>query len=566
MRKKLTYIFFLIYGFHFGQSLIWAKSVGGANEDVCNSMAIDQSGNVYSIGSFRGTVDFDPGIGSQTLTSVGNSDDIFILKLDATGGFVWAKSIGGIYTEEATSLAVDSLGNIYFTGNFQIATDFDPGPNTYTLSSSLEEIFISKLDTQGNFLWARSMGGSSLDNANSLIVDAGGNVFTSGYFSSTADFDPGVGVFTLTSVGDLDIFVSKLDASGNFIWARSMGGTSRDEGNSLCFDSNGNIYVAGYYVGLADFDPGTGVFNLNGSGNPDIFISKLTSTGDFIWAKGVGGSGYEVVYSITIDTFGNLLLTGHFNDNADFDPGLSSFNLQSAGIADLFVLKLNNSGDFLWVKQMGDLSGGTLGRAMCLDANGNIFITGAFSGQTDFDPAILDTFELNSKTEADDIFLLALDPNGNFRWAEKAGGNGMDAGSSIRISPLGEIYVAGYFHSTVDFDPGPGIINLTASPYLWTDMFVLKRGAITTDIGSFRLEKKVDVFPNPCSQRLFIRLSKEITSSRIVIYNSLGQKIKEQELSVGITEINTSEFPNGLYSYLIVSFTTRLAIGKIAIE
>src|SRR5690606_15385540 len=138
------------------------------------------------------------------------------------------------------------------------------------------DIFISKLDANGNFIWAKNMGGSFGDNrGNSIAIDDSGNVYTTGHFQGTADFDPGTSTYNLIGAGGYDIFISKLDANGNFVWAKRMGGSSTDKAESIIIDDFNNIYTIGKFVGTADFDPGTSTYNLICTGTSDIFISKL---------------------------------------------------------------------------------------------------------------------------------------------------------------------------------------------------------------------------------------------------------------------------------------------------
>ncbi|MBK7692341.1 MAG: SBBP repeat-containing protein [Bacteroidetes bacterium] len=258
------------------QTYQWAKSIGATDEDMSKSIAVDGSGNVYTTGFFTGTVDFDPGPGTNNLTCVGDKD-IFISKLDAMGHFLWAKSMGGIDIDWGYSIALDGAGNVYTTGFFEGSADFDPGVGTNILSTTGEgdfDIYISKLDAAGNFIWAKSMGASSYDEGRSIAVDGAGNVYTTGYFQGSVDFDPGVGTNYLTGAGSLDIFISKLDAAGNFVWAKSMGGVASDWGVSIVVDRAGNIYTTGIFSGSGDFDPGPGTSNLTSAGNMDIFISN----------------------------------------------------------------------------------------------------------------------------------------------------------------------------------------------------------------------------------------------------------------------------------------------------
>ena len=157
-----------------------------------------------------------------------------------------------------------------------------------------------------NFEWAKSLGGISDEFVYSIAIDSFGNVYTVGYFAGSIDFDPGIGTFLLNSGSGEDMFIQKLDAQGNFVWAKQMGGISNAYGNSISIDEIGNIYISGNFLGTADFDPGSGTFNMTSAGNYDIFIQKLNSNGDFIWARQMGGSMVEGITNITIDKAGNI--------------------------------------------------------------------------------------------------------------------------------------------------------------------------------------------------------------------------------------------------------------------
>src|SRR5688572_3781388 len=158
-----------------------------------NELAIDGSGNIYTIGTFINTVDFDPGSGVYNL-STGSSTDIFISKLDSNGDFVWAKGMGGSDGDTASGIGIDHQGYVLGTGSFNGTADFDPGPDTYNLTSAgFWDNYIVKLDADGNLVWAKAIGGTLSDNSDGLALDTGGNVYTTGGFASTVDFDPGAG-------------------------------------------------------------------------------------------------------------------------------------------------------------------------------------------------------------------------------------------------------------------------------------------------------------------------------------------------------------------------------------
>ena len=443
---------FILFAFHLfltnfacaqqTELLEWAKALGGSV--VGYSIAVDASGNVFTTGFFTGTVDFDPGATTFNLTPV-SSRDIFVSKLDASGNFVWARAMGGTGAAgTGFSIATDASGNVFTTGEFVGTFDFDPSAATFTLTSTSPgsvDVFVSKLDPAGNFVWARAMGGSNPDRGESIATDASGNVFTTGYFSgpAAADFDPGPATFNLTSAGSVDIFVSKLDAAGNFVWAKALRGPSLEVGNSIATDASGNVFTTGYFRGTTDFDPGAATFNLIPAGSEDIFISKLDASGNFVWARAMGGTGSDVGRSIATDPSGNVLTTGLFNLTADFDPGAATFTLTaSAGLQRIFVSKLDASGNFVWAGALGGANGDT-GESIATDASGNVFTTGTFIGATDFDPGA-SIFTLSSTAGSSDIFISKLDASGNFVWAGAMGGSsGGDVGESITTDVSGNV-------------------------------------------------------------------------------------------------------------------------------
>lgn len=402
-------------------NFIWAKSIGGSgpnNDGYGISLAIDNSENVYITGFFEGTVDFNPGSGTFNLTSNGGRD-IFILKLDPNGNFVWAGNIGDIYDDTGIFITVDNSSNVYVTGTFaresylNNAVDFDIGTGIYNLScNGYSSMFFLKLDNNGNFIWAKEIGNYSQSSVNSLSIDNLGNMYATGNFYSTLDFNPGSGTYNLTGA----IFILKLDINGNFSWAKSIDGFDLT-GFSIATDNFGNIYTSGNFRNTIDFDPGAGVFNLTSTGGDNIFIQKLDVNGNFIWAKMLDASyysyaGYDNYGDIlSLDKLGNIYTTGVFTGTVDFDPGTGVTNLTSngsSGYKDLFILNIDPNGNLIWVKALDGLSVNSVNAtSITVDKSLNVHILGNFEHTIDFDPG-LGTAPLTSLSGTFDIFILKL--------------------------------------------------------------------------------------------------------------------------------------------------------------
>jgi len=325
-------------------------------------------------------------------------------------------------------------------------------------------ILYSSLKAQVNLQWAKQLKGTNNEIGTSIAVDASGNVYTIGYFDGTTDFDPDSTISNLTTAGYDDIFVSKLDASGNYVWAKKFGSTGFDDGQSIAVDASG-VYITGTFTGTVNF--GTG--NLTSAGNNDIFVVKLTTTGTTSWAKRIGGTLIDNATSLKLDGSANVIITGTFAGTVDFNPGAGTANLVSVGSQDIFILKLDASGNYVWAKNIGSMTSDG-GWAVAVDGTNNVFVTGSFSGIADFDPSTTNNISL-TPVGGKDIFVLKLDASANYVWAKSFGGSNDEEGYSIAVDGSGNVVTTGFFYGTVDFDPGAGTSNLTSNGY---DIFVSK--------------------------------------------------------------------------------------------
>ena len=407
----------------------WAQSAGGTTDDIGYSIAVDSNGNTYVTGFFKETASFD----SITLTSSGNND-IFVAKLDSSGNWLWAKKAGGTNNDTGAGIALDSDGNIYLTGSFDSYPAYFGNIDLYC---DLGEIFVAKLDSAGNWLWARSAGGVDSDRANCIAVDSAGGVYLSGYIGRSAHFgsilltshtvlDTDIFVAKLSSNGDWiwargaggpgsgdagrgiavdnlgnvyltgdfigiiadfgdtiltgaaqyksDIFVAKLDSFGNWLWAKRAGGLEDDRSRAIAVDNAGNVYLTGGIWGTAEFGD---TILIGAPFGFDIFVAKLDTEGEWIWAQKAGGpnnySYDEQGYAIALDSNANVYVTGVFGAPAAF----GNTSLSTSGLFDIFVAKMDSASNWLWAKSAGG-AGKDHGNSIAVDSSANIYLTGSF--------------------------------------------------------------------------------------------------------------------------------------------------------------------------------------------
>src|SRR5207244_4076006 len=253
----------------------------------------------------------DPGSQSVTISSVGSSD-AFVWKLTALGSLVWARDVGGSGSDVGNAVALDASGNLYVAGSFESTVDFDPGPGTTPITSNGgKDAFLLKLDSTGAFQWVKTFGGADDDAATAVAVDAAGNIFAAGTFKNSFDVQSGQAASALTSFGDTDVFLSKFDPSGNFVWARSFGGSGTEKAAGLALDGSGNAYVAGSFQQTASFS--SGAISIAGRGSYDAFVFKMDSSGSPVWVQDAGGSNSNWGAGITLNGAGNPQVAGSFS-------------------------------------------------------------------------------------------------------------------------------------------------------------------------------------------------------------------------------------------------------------
>ncbi|MEH6763824.1 MAG: T9SS type A sorting domain-containing protein [Aequorivita antarctica] len=302
-----------------------------------------------------------------------------------------------------------------------------------------------------SFQWGGTYGGSGEDVLRDMHTDAAGNTYSTGYFTDTADFDISPSEANLTSNGFYDVYVSKTNSEGGYEWAVNVGGESFDYGVGITTDADGNVYITGYYDGTVDFDPGAGVANITALGGGDIFILKLNADGEFVWAKSVGGTGYEESTAIAVSSNGNVTVLGYFYEPADFNPGPDEYILTSEGLSDTFLVNLDANGDFISAQRYGGPDT-DLALDMKINSANDIFIAGYFEGTTDFDPSNSGEFNLTSSTEGFSSYMLHLNSAGELVFAGATHDGNVEV-RGIAVDVNDNVYLTGHFNGTVNLNP-----------------------------------------------------------------------------------------------------------------
>jgi len=530
--------------------------------------------------------------------------------------FPWAKSgIGTGGFGEGLSTCTDASGNVFIAGHFQSPTIIF-GTFTLTNSGSAGNLYLVKYDANGNVLWAKCSSGTGVQEGNSVSADTAGNVYVTGYFNGpTATF----GTFTLTNSGGANQFLTKYDANGNELWAKSAGGTSTSVGKSVSVDTGGNVYVTGYYAfGTVIFNS----FTITNSGTVNIFLTKYDSNGNIIWAQNSIGATNNYSFSVSTDANGNIYIGGYYNS-----PSLSfgAITLTNTGDYDVFLVKYNSNGNVIWAKSATG-SGSDHCNSVGTDVLGNIFITGVFNSPTiSFGTSTL------TQSGGGDMFLVKYDSNGNVSWARSSTGAGNDEGyclstystnvyvvgnlgaylfngglpvtfgtdsltpplgstdpmyivlynstgnvvcasalasgsddqNAVSTDQLGNAYISG------DFTANPFIVGSTSLALTGTeDIFVAKYYCPTSHEGINEQTNKetISIYPNPFTSQTTISFSEEQKHTTIKITDLPGKEIKTINFTGRQLTIDRNEMKAGIYFVQTTDEQKHIYNKKIIIQ
>jgi hypothetical protein len=342
------------------QTWQWAQPIAGACYDYYAypyRVATDNAGNVYVTGYFYYYIT----IGGVTYYAYnyGANVDMFVVKYNASGQVQWVRTGGGTSSEYGYGIAVDANGNVYVAGYYYSNPAYFGSWSLATVTTP--DVFVVKYDANGNVQWAARMAGTSTDILYNLAADGAGNVYLTGYFStSTVFYSAGATTgTTLSAVGSgVEAYVAKYNTNGVFQWARAIGGSSSEYGYGVGVDQNGNVYVAGYYYSNPLYIGSTAMSLSMPYATPEVFLASFDANGNARWAAhGLVGTSTEILYDMSTDANGNCYLTGYFYSNPAYAisaGGSSSVTLYPASTTpDVYAVKFNSSGVVQWARAAG---------------------------------------------------------------------------------------------------------------------------------------------------------------------------------------------------------------------
>ena len=447
----------------------WIKQSSGSLIDNITCSETDVNGNLYYAGNFQGTIDLNPDAGTQSVTSAAGLDN-FIIKLNASGDFIWGKVLAGTGNSRLNDITISSAGNVYVVGSFDGQLDLDPGSGTSINThggSGLYSTFIAQLDANGLFSWGNKLaaGPNTTDfvDAYTIDCDASSNIYIGGTFSGESDFDFGSGVQTIQALNSgTKAFFVKYTSTGTYVNKKAYGSSANS--NLKAQISNLKVDITSSTVAVLGYVSNQVSGTSTHKGAKDVFVEKLDLNLTPIWNKQFGGALDDEGSAIDILTSGDVIIGGTFQSVADFDPSnTTNFNLTTTTGTDVFVCKLNTTGAFVWAKQIGDITVSDNCKALKVVAD-SVFISGSFQGTCDFDPNTISNVTRTSLGQYD-AYLLKLDPTGNFVRVYTYGSTTVTSDEELRDFEI-EIdgaYLLGNFSGIVDFDHTPTVRNTTSN-------------------------------------------------------------------------------------------------------
>ena len=438
-------------------------TIGSADFDEVIGMATDTTGNLYSVGYFAGTIDFDDFGGIDSHTS-GSAYDLFILKYNVDDTYGWVRHFGGGTWNDGQGIAVDSHGDVIVVGDYKgIDVNFnDAGGADLHSSEGSYDILITKYYSDGSYGWSRTFGSTGNDKGFKVVLDDADNIYITGYFQNTVNFDASGGTDSHVSNGDMDIFITKYNANGSYGWTRTIGGTGTDAGYSIAFGKDDTLCMTGTFSGSnVSFNGADSAAIYSSNGQTDVFVTCYKTDGSYVRTYAFGGTGSDSGQSVTIDNEGAVYVVGDFSGtDIDFNPGGETSLHSAIGSTDSYISKFLSDGTYGWTRHFG---GASADKVSDVSAVGSaLYMTGYFSGtDTNFDNS--GGTDLHTAQGLIDPYVVKYRTDSSYAWGVSFGGGSIDYGRILSMDATGNLYVGGEFQGTnANFD-GTGGADLRSA-------------------------------------------------------------------------------------------------------
>ncbi|MBN4071338.1 gliding motility-associated C-terminal domain-containing protein [Crocinitomix catalasitica] len=454
----------------YAQTFEWVTNAGGLKHDKGTKIVVDKDGNIYETGYYNEQATFGP---FDTGFSYPSSKETYIAKMSPDGTYLWVKNATNFFDDRGLGLCLDTAGNVYVTGTCWGGLVWG-SLNVYNVTSYTDQIYVVKLDPDGNEIWMKNAGVDETgfpyndDHGQDLAGDSKGNIYVTGFLSNNdptdhfANFDA---IQITVAANDSVAFLAKLDMDGNWQWIEVFDGIYAHRDNAVAVDDDDNIYVTGSFIETSTF----GTETLTSAGKQDIYVVKYDEDGNFLWVAQGGSDRSDRGNDICYGNDGYMYVAGEFRNVCNWGPDIQLDNRGGPGGRDIFVAKITKGGDWVWANQAGSKKGSD--KAIGIDANaqGNIFVTGQYSANAKFDD-----LEIDSEGDSVNVFIAGIDTNGVWRWVMDGGGSDFDRGSGIAVDNC-NIYVTGFFTNAINFG------SQSTTSVLGKDIFTLKLSNVCFD-------------------------------------------------------------------------------------
>ncbi len=455
--------------------LVYSTFLGGSRNDQSREITVDAAGNAFVTG-FTDSPEFPSTVGAFDTTHNGNLD-VFVTKLNPDGSaLVYSTFLGGGGDDFGFGIAVDATGNAYVTGRTG-SPDFPTTVDAFdTTHNGNFDVFVTKLNPSGSapLIYSTFIGGHSLDQGNSIVLDTSGSVYVTGETLSS-EFPTTVGAFDTTHNGVIDAFVTKLNASGSaLVYSTFLGGSSSDFGSGIAVDTAGSAYITGFAFS-PDFPTTVGAFDTTHADPADAYVTKLNPAGStLVYSTFLGADGTDLGLGIAVDVSGSAYVAGA-TVSPDFPTTVGAFDTthNSDGTFDAFVTKFNASGSALvYSTLLGGVDVDEV-NGIALDASGSAYVTG-ITLSPDF-PTTIDAHDTTYNGNID-AFVAKLNASGSaLVYSTFLGGTDNDFGFGIAVDTSGSAYVTGDT-SSPEFPTTVGAFDTTHNGAI--DAFVTKISTI----------------------------------------------------------------------------------------